>query len=140
LIFFVLEITEHEQPRRQLSHRLAKDKSQRLFNNVDDKLDVDDDDELSDTNSDIDPAWIPNSDDNDKSKNLNSFSSRRYDGHKRYPKKQDFNSGHLPSTSTSINNNNNNNHLDESIAPFKVLIDITLNCLLIFLLILFFIY
>lgn len=71
-----------------------------------------DDDILSEVDSDVDPAWIPNNNDNDTSKNVNSFPSR-YFGHKKFSS-----SGHTPSTSSSINNNNN--LPDDSTMPFKV--------------------
>ncbi|XP_026818161.1 myb-like protein O isoform X2 [Rhopalosiphum maidis] len=101
-----------QQPTRQLSHRLAKEKSQQLLSSLNGELDVDDNDALSDTDSDVDPAWIPNNDDNDISKTSNSINSR----HKKYSKEQNSNIGHSPSTSSSINNNNNNDndHLDDS--------------------------
>ncbi|CAH1733158.1 unnamed protein product [Aphis gossypii] len=98
-----------QQPTRQLSHRLAKEKSQQLLSSLNGELDVDDNDGLSDTDSDVDPAWIPNNDDNDISKTSNSINSR----HKKYSKEQNSNIGHSPSTSSSINNNNND-HLDDS--------------------------
>jgi len=99
-----------------LSHRLAKEKSQQLLSSLNGELDVDDNDALSDTDSDVDPAWIPNNDDNDVSKTSNSINSR----HKKYSKEQNSNIGHSPSTSSSINNNNNDNdHLDDS-TLFKV--------------------
>jgi len=94
---------------------LAKEKTQQLFSNLNGEFDVDDD-VLSDTDSDVDPAWIPTNDDNDASKNSNSISSR----HKKYSKEQGSNIP--PSTSSSINNNNNNNdndNLDDS-TLFKV--------------------
>jgi len=96
-----------------LSHRLAKEKSQQLLSTLNGELDVDDD-VLSDTDSDVDPAWIPNNDDNDASKNSNSINSR----HKKYSKELSSNTGRPPSTSSSINNNNND-HLDDS-TLFKV--------------------
>lgn len=98
---------------------MAKEKSQRLFNNINGELDGDEDDELSDTNSDVDPAWIPNNDNNDTPKNLNSSSSRRIGHSKKLTKKQYLNSDHSASTSSSLINNNNN-HLDESTTLFKV--------------------
>jgi len=102
-----------QQPTRQLSHRLAKEKTQQLLSRLNGELDVDDNDDLSDTDSDIDPAWIPKNDVNDASKSSNSIHSRH--------KKQRSKIGHHPSTSSSINNNNNNDndHLDDS-TLFKV--------------------
>ncbi|XP_025196020.1 probable WRKY transcription factor protein 1 [Melanaphis sacchari] len=98
-----------QQPKRQLSHRLAKEKSQQLLSSLNGELDVDDNDALSDTDSDVDPAWRPNNDDNDIPKISNSMNSR----HKKYSKEQNSNNSHSPSTSSSINNNNND-HLDDS--------------------------
>ncbi|XP_060858706.1 uncharacterized protein LOC132936056 [Metopolophium dirhodum] len=104
--------THHvQQPTRQLSHRLAKEKTQQLLSRLNGELDLDDNDALSDTDSDVDPAWIPNNDDNDASKSSNSINSR----HKKYSKERRSNIGHPPSTSSKINNNNNDNdHPDDS--------------------------
>lgn len=98
---------------------MAKEKTQKLLSNINGELDAEDDD-LSGTDSDIDPAWKPNSDDNDASENPLSFSSRRLFSHKKYSKVQCSNSGNTPSTSSS-NHNNNIDHLDDSTIPFKVL-------------------
>lgn len=97
-----------------MSHRLAKEKSQQLLSRLNGELDVDDNDLSSDTDSDIDPAWIPNNDDNDASKSSNSINSR----HKKYSKGKRSKIGRPPSTSSSINNNDND-HLDDS-TLFKV--------------------
>jgi len=95
---------------------LAKEKTQQLLSRLSGELDQDDNDVLSDTDSDVDPAWIPNNDDNDATKSSNSINSR----HKKYLKEQSSNINHPPSTSSSINNNNNDNdHLDDS-TLFKV--------------------
>lgn len=104
-----------------MSHRLAKDKSQKLLNDIDGVLDEDDDDLLSDPDSDIDPAWIPNNDDNDTTKNCNSVSNRRSFSHKKFSKEKCSKSEQLPSTSSSINNNNDRS-ADSNVALFKVLI------------------
>lgn len=100
---------------------MAKEKTQKLLNTI--RSDADEEDILSDADSDVDPAWIPN-DDNDTSKNLNVFSNRRHFNHKKFSKEQCSNSGHNPSTSSSINNNHYNNQIDDSTVtmPFKVLI------------------
>lgn len=121
-MYFLVE-TQHVQPRRQLSHRLAKEKSQKLLSSINGNLDFDEDDVLSEADSDVDPAWIPNSDENEMSKNFGAISSRRRFSHKKYS-----NNRHPPSTSSINNNNNNNNnnnhHLEDSttVVPFKVLI------------------
>lgn len=119
--FFFIETQPEEQPRRQLSHRLAKEKTQKLLSSINGELDLDDDELLSDGDSDIDPAWIPNSDDNDSSKNPTSIANRRQFSHKKYSREY-TNSVHLPTTSSLINNNNND-HLDDSTdtMPFKVM-------------------
>lgn len=105
---------------------MAKEKTQKLLNSI--KSDADDEDILSDADSDVDPAWIPN-DDNDTSKNSNVFSNRRHFNHKKFSKEQCSNSGHNPSTSSSINNNCYNNQIDDSTItmPFKVLISYFIN-------------
>jgi hypothetical protein len=73
---------------------------------------------LSEPDSDIDPAWKPNSDDNDVSKDdFNSNLNRRNFSHKKFSK-----SDHTPSTSSSINNNNNDQSDDSNAPLFKVLI------------------
>lgn len=80
-----------------------------------------DDDDLSDADSDVDPAWIPSNDDNDTSKNPNLLLNRRHFSHKKFSK--DHSSLDPPSTSSSINNNNNDQTEDSTTAmPFKVLI------------------
>lgn len=97
---------------------MAKEKTQQLLSKLNGELDVDDNDILSDADSDVDPAWIPNNDDNDTFKNSSSINHR----HKKYSKEHSSNSSHPPSTSSSTSNNNNNNdndHLDDS-ALFKV--------------------
>jgi len=113
-----------------LSHRLAKEKSQQLLSSLNGELDVDDNDLLSDADSDVDPAWIPNNDDNEASKNSNSINSR----HKKHSKEQSSNIGKPPSTSSSINNNDND-HLDDS-TLFKVYITFNCNGLFLFILLL----
>ncbi|XP_025408586.1 uncharacterized protein LOC112682255 isoform X2 [Sipha flava] len=107
--------TQHtQQPKRQLSRRLAKEKTQKLISNIDGVLD-EDDDLLSEPDSDIDPAWKPNSDDNDVSKDdFNSNLNRRNFSHKKFSK-----SDHTPSTSSSINNNNNDQSDDSNAPLFK---------------------
>jgi len=105
-----------QQPTRQLSHRLAKEKTQQLLSRLNGELDLDDNDVLSDTDSDVDPAWIPNNDDNDASKSSNSINSR----HKKYSKERRSNTGHRPSTSSKINNNNNDNDHPDDSTLFKV--------------------
>lgn len=91
---------------------MAKEKTQKLLSSINGELDLDDD-ILSEVDSDVDPAWIPNNEDNDTSKNVSSLSGRCL-GHKKIS-----NSGHMPSTSSSINNNN---LPDDSTMPFKVLL------------------
>lgn len=101
---------------------MAKEKTQKLLSNVGGSLDEDD---ISGADSDVDPAWIPNNDENDVSRNISSVLNRRRFNHKKFSK-----NGHSPSTSSSINcnnnnnTNNNNNHLDDSSTgvPFKVFI------------------
>lgn len=103
-----------------MSHRLAKEKTQNVLINEDDLMDEDDDDLLSDPDSDIDPAWIPNSDDNDATKNCNSVSNRRSFSHKKFSKNK-FSKNEQPlSTSSSINNNNNDQSDDSNVAFYKV--------------------
>lgn len=100
---------------------MAKEKT-KLLSNIG-ELGIDDDEELlSDADSDIDPAWIPNSDDNDASKNCNPNSNRRQFKHKKYSKVNRSNSRLRSSTSPSMTINNNNKIEDSTvIMPFKVL-------------------
>lgn len=85
-------------------------------------MDDDEDNILSDADSDIDPAWKPNNDDNDVSKNSNLNSNRRNFIHKKYSKVQCSNNEHLPSTSPSININNNIQTDDSTVTmPYKVI-------------------
>lgn len=103
-----------------MSHRLAKEKSQKLLTSVNGDLDIDDD-SISDPDSDIDPAWKPNSDDKDSTKNSSLMSNRRHFNHKKYSKEMYLKNCHLPSSTSSINNNVND-ILDEStLIPFKVI-------------------
>lgn len=100
---------------------MAKEKT-KLLSSVSGELGMDDDEDLlSDPDSDIDPAWKPNNDDNDASKNSNSNSNRRNFNHKKYSKVQCSNSEHLPAA-PSININNNIQTEDSTATmPFKVI-------------------
>lgn len=113
-----------QPPKRQLSHRLAKEKSQKLLSSINGELDIEDD-TLSETDSDVDPAWIPNTDDNDTPKNYIAISGRR---HVKNSKDQNSNSENLPTTSSLSNNNN-----DDSTAavPFKVFIIFNINTIIV---------
>lgn len=92
---------------------MAKEKTQKLLITL--KSNAEDEDVLSDANSDVDPAWVPNNDDNDASKNTSLFSNRRNFSHKKFSKEQCSRSG-----SSLINNNNQTDDLAVTM-PFKVL-------------------
>lgn len=105
-----------------MSHRLAKEKSQELLSKA--IANSDDNDSISDPDSDIDPAWKPNNDEKDSTKNSNLVLSGRHFNHKKNSKELYLkNCDQSTSLKSSINNNNVNDTQDEStVIPFKVLI------------------
>lgn len=111
--FFFLETNHEQQPKRQLSHRLAKEKTQKILTTL--ESNAEDEDCFSDANSDVDPAWVPKNDDIDTSKNTSLSSNRRNFSHKKFSKEQCSKSG-----SSLINNNNKTDDLAVTM-PFKVL-------------------
>lgn len=122
-----------QPPKRQLSHRLAKEKTRKLLSSINGELDIEDD-SLSETDSDVDPAWIPNTEDNDASKNCASISGRRNVNNNKHSKDQNSISENLPTTSSLTNNNNDKFDDSTAMVPFKVfiifiLIWFKINCL-----------
>ncbi|VVC43818.1 Hypothetical protein CINCED_3A000178 [Cinara cedri] len=109
--------TQHLQPpKRQLSHRLAKEKTQKLLSSLNGELDIEDD-SSSNTDSDVDPAWIPDTEDNDVTKSSISGRQRHVNNNK-YSKDQNSIGESLPTTS-SLSNNNNDKFDDSTVVPFK---------------------
>lgn len=115
-----------QPPKRQLSHRLAKQKTQKLHGNINGELDIEDE-SLSETDSDVDPAWKPNTDENDSSKNYIAISGRRH-----VKNSKDQNPISENPRTTSALSNNNNDKLDETTAavPFKVSIIFNINSII----------
>lgn len=109
-----------QPPKRQLSHRLAKEKTQKLLSSKNGELDVEDD-SSADTDSDVDPAWMPDTEDNDSTKNYTSSSGRRHVNNNKHSKNQNS-IGENPPPSSSLSNNNNDKLDESTTVPFKVFI------------------